>query len=182
VPDATGLELLAGELRESDAEAVLDTLYFRDKGAIDVVPARIREVLRFLKGKGFTFLASVHGLDYYPEEPRLGVQYELLNMHDVDRLTVRLRVPLDAPEVPSVTPEWPTADHQEREVYDMFGVVFTGHPDLRRILMPEDYEGHPQRRDFPIGGEPVLFTFQQAQGADYTIGSDPIHPGSDTPR
>ena len=63
---------------------------------------------------------------------------------------------------PSVTPDWPTADYQEREVYDMFGVVFDGHPDLRRILMPEDYEGHPQRRDFPIGGEPVLFTHNEA--------------------
>ena len=57
-----------------------------------------------------------------------------------------------------MTPDWPTANHQEREVYDMFGVRFDGHPDLRRILMPEDYEGHPQRRDFPVGGEPVLFT------------------------
>ena len=63
--------------------------------------------------------------------------------------------------MPSVTPEWPTADHQEREVYDMFGVVFDGHPDLRRILMPEDYEGFPQRRDFPMGGEPVIFTFNE---------------------
>ena len=64
----------------------------------------------------------------------------------------------------SVTPDWPTANHQEREVYDMFGVVFDGHPDLRRILMPEDYEGFPQRRDFPIGGEPVLFTKDEASG------------------
>jgi NADH-quinone oxidoreductase subunit C len=69
--------------------------------------------------------------------------------------------------VDSVTPDgpdgtgWPTADHQEREVYDMFGVIFRGHPDLRRILMPEDYEGHPQRRDFPVGGEPVIFTFNE---------------------
>ena len=60
-----------------------------------------------------------------------------------------------------MTPDWPTADHQEREVYDMFGVIFDGHPNLRRILMPEDYEGHPQRRDFPIGGEPILFTYNE---------------------
>ncbi len=100
----------------------------------------------------------MHGVDYYPEEPRLGVHYELLDMARVDRITVKLRVSTDHPEVDSVTPEWPTADHQEREIYDMFGVVFRGHPDLRRILMPEDYEGHPQRRDFPVGGEPVIFT------------------------
>jgi len=181
VPDATGLELLAGELRDADPDAVLETSYFRDKGRIAVNPARIRPTLRFLKSKGFTFLASVHGLDYYPHEPRLGVQYELLNMHDVDRLTVTLRVPTGAPEVESVTPDWPTADHQEREVYDMFGVVFAGHPDLRRILMPEDYEGHPQRRDFPVGGEPVLFTQQQAHGTDYTLGVDRPHEGSSTP-
>jgi NADH-quinone oxidoreductase subunit C len=182
VPDATGLELLAGELREADPEAVLDTTYFRDKGRISVAPHRVRDVLQFLKGKGYTFLASVHGLDYYPEEPRLGVQYEMLDMHNVDRLTVSVRVATDAPEVPSVTPDWPTADFHEREVFDMFGVVFTGHPDLRRILMPEDYEGHPQRRDFPVGGEPVLFTQQQAHGTDYTLGVDRPHPGSDTPR
>ena len=92
------------------------------------------------------------------EEPRLGVHYELLDMREVDRITVKARVPTDAPTLPSVTPDWPTADFHEREVYDMFGVVFEGHPDLRRILMPEDYEGYPQRRDFPVGGEPVLFT------------------------
>ena len=71
----------------------------------------------------------------------------------------KTRVTLDnGSRIESVTEDWPTANHQEREVYDMFGVVFDGHPDLRRILMPEDYEGHPQRRDFPIGGEPVIFT------------------------
>ena len=168
MPDATGLELLAQELREAHADSVLDTLHFRGKGTVIVEPGSVRDVLGFLRGKGYTFLASVHGVDYYPEEPRLGVHYELLDMENVDRLTVKLRVPIDAAEVESVTPDWPTADHQEREVYDMFGVVFTGHPDLRQILMPEDYEGHPQRRDFPIGGEPILFTYNDARGTDYT--------------
>ena len=157
MPDATGLELIAQELGDS----VIETSYFRDKAALLVKPESIRDVLETLRGKGFTFMASVHGVDYFPEEPRLGVQYELLDMKEVDRITVKLRVPLDAPNVPSVTPAWPTADHQEREVYDMFGVIFDGHPDLRRILMPEDYEGHPQRRDFPMGGEPVLFTYNE---------------------
>ena len=161
MPDAPGLELLAQELREAHADAVLSTEFFREKGAINVAPPAIGDVLEALRAKGFKHLMSVHGVDYYPEEPRLGVQYELLDRDALDRLTVKLRVPLDAPNVPSVTAKWPTADHQEREVYDMFGVVFDGHPDLRRILMPEDYEGFPQRRDFPIGGEPVLFTHNE---------------------
>ncbi len=168
MPDAVGLELLAQELTEANAGSVLDTVYFRDRGTIEIDPATIGATLEHLRAKGYTALMSVHGVDYYPEEPRLGVHYELLDMTSVDRLTVKLRVPLDDPVVPSVTPRWPTADHQEREVYDMFGVIFEGHPDLRRILMPEDYEGFPQRRDFPVGGEPVLFTIDEAEGTAYT--------------
>ena len=158
MPDATGLELIAQELRDADAGSVLDTVFFRAHAALLVAPGAVPATLQHLKGKGYAFLASVHGVDYFPEEPRLGVHYELLDMHEVDRITVKIRVPIDAPNVPSVVEAWPTADHQEREVFDMFGVIFDGHPDLRRILMPEDYEGHPQRRDFPIGGEPVIFT------------------------
>ena len=165
MPDATGLELLAAEL----GDAALETVYFRNRATLVVEASRIRAVLATLRTKGYTFLASVHGVDHYPEEPRLSVIYELLDMSRVDRITVKLRVPVDEPTVPSVTADapdgsgWPTADHQEREIYDMFGVVFEGHPDLRRILMPEDYEGHPQRRDFPLGGEPVLFTRDEAK-------------------
>ncbi len=173
MPDATGLELLAQELRESDEDSVLDTVHSRGKGMLIVEPSAIRSVLAALRAKGYSFLASVHGVDYYPEEPRLGVLYELLDMQSVDRLTVKLRVHTEAPEVESVTPDWPTANHQEREVFDMFGVIFSGHPNLRRILMPEDYEGHPQRRDFPIGGEPILFTVDEPKGDDYTVGSAP---------
>jgi NADH-quinone oxidoreductase subunit C len=159
MPDATGLELIAHDL----GEAVIDTVYFRERATLEIDPATIRATLLQLRAQGYAFLASVHGVDYYPEEPRLGVHYELLDMSRVDRINVKLRLPLDAPTVDSVTDQWPTANHQEREIYDMFGVVFEGHPDLRRILMPEDYEGHPQRRDFPVGGEPVIFTYDEAK-------------------
>jgi NADH-quinone oxidoreductase subunit C len=173
VPDAPGTELLAQELREAlSDDVVLATEFFRDKGAIEIAPSAIGDVLEVMRAKGFKHLMSVHGLDYFPEEPRLGVQYELLDRDALDRLTIKLRVSVDAATVPSVTPKWPTASFQEREVYDMFGVVFEGHPDLRRILMPEDYEGFPQRRDFPIGGEPVLFTADETAGTDYTLGID----------
>ena len=168
MPDATGLELLAAELRDAEADAVLDTTFFRDRATLIVNPAHVHGALRHLREGGYGFLASLHGVDYYPEEPRLGVIYELLDMDRVDRISVKLRVHTEKPEVDSVVDLWSTADFQEREVYDMFGVVFRGHPDLRRVLMPEDYEGHPQRRDFPVGGEPVIFTFNEREIGRYT--------------
>jgi NADH-quinone oxidoreductase subunit C len=163
VPDATGLELTAQELQEADAGSVLGTDFARGRATLIVDPEHVVGVLGRLQAKGYTFLASLHGVDYYPEEPRLGVLYELLDMKQVDRLTVKARVSTEQPRIATSTGLFPGADFPEREVYDMFGVVFDGHPDLRRILMPEDYEGHPQRRDFPIGGEPVLFTYNEEQ-------------------
>jgi NADH-quinone oxidoreductase subunit C len=169
VPDQVGLELLARELEDAIPGSVTQTTFFRNRATVEVAPTTIRGVLAALRERsGFRALMSVHGVDYYPEEPRLGVIYELLDMENPDRLAVKLRVSTNEPVVESVTPDWPTADHQEREVYDMFGVRFEGHPDLRRILMPEDYEGHPQRRDFPVGGEPVLFTYNDATAPGWT--------------
>jgi NADH-quinone oxidoreductase subunit C len=161
VPDATGLELYAQELRDRDDASVLDTEFHRNRATLVANPEKITLVLEALQGKGYTFLASLHGVDYYPQEPRLGVLYELLDMERIDRISVKARVSTDAPRIDSVVELFPGAEFPEREVYDMFGVVFDGHPDLRRILMPEDYEGFPQRRDFPVGGEPVLFTFNE---------------------
>jgi NADH-quinone oxidoreductase subunit C len=163
VPDATGLELTAQELRDLDGESILDTDFRRGRATLIANPPSVPKVLEHLHEKGYRFLASLHGVDYYPDEPRLGVLYELLDMERIDRITVKTRVPTDSPSVPSVVELFPGADFPEREVFDMFGVVFDGHPDLRRILMPEDYEGFPQRRDFPIGGEPILFTFNEQQ-------------------
>ena len=161
MPDATELELTAQELRDRDGDSVVDTEFHRGRAVLVVNPDRIKTVLVHLQGKGYTFLASLHGVDYYPHEPRLGVLYELLDMRRVDRISVKARVSTDAPAIASVVELFPGAEFPEREVYDMFGVVFEGHPDLRRILMPEDYEGFPQRRDFPVGGEPVLFTYNE---------------------
>jgi len=165
LPDATGLELIAQRVRDAvGEEAVTRTTFFRRQATLEVAPESVREVLEQLRDhdeEPFGFLSSVHGCDYMPDEPRLGVHYQLLSMARRDRLNVKTRLGIEEPTLPSVIELFPTADHQEREVYDMFGVVFEGHPDLRRILMPEDYEGFPQRRDFPIGGEPVLFTYNE---------------------
>lgn len=168
MPDATGLELIAGEIRDSAPDSVVATDHARGRAVIEVVPAATRPVIGMLKERGWSFLASVHGLDYWPDEPRLGVQWELLDMSNADRITVTTRVSTDDPRVATVCDLWSGANHPEREVYDMFGVVFEGHPDLRRILMPEDYEGHPQRRDFPIGGEEVIFTFNEPRMPGWT--------------
>jgi NADH-quinone oxidoreductase subunit C len=168
MPDAPGLELIANAVREKVApDAVVGTSYFREQACLEVAPGSVRDVLEFLKtdaDHAYNFLCSVHGCDYLPEAPRLGVHYELMNMRRVERLRVKTRVDVDAAVVPSVVELFPTADFQEREVYDMFGVEFEGHPDMRRILMPEDYEGFPQRRDFPLGGEPVMFTHNEPEG------------------
>ncbi|MBV9819761.1 MAG: NADH-quinone oxidoreductase subunit C [Solirubrobacterales bacterium] len=161
MPDATGLELTAHELRDGNEESILGTEFQRRRAVLLAAPAHVPLVLRVLHGKGYTFLASLHGVDYFPEEPRLGVLYELLDMQAVDRISVKTRVSTADPHVPTATEIHPGAEFPEREVYDMFGVVFDGHPDLRRILMPEDFEGYPQRRDYPVGGEPVLFTYNE---------------------
>jgi NADH-quinone oxidoreductase subunit C len=163
VPDATGLELTAQELTARAPDCIIGTTFQRGRAELRADPAQIHTVIEQLHAKGYTSLPSLHGCDYWPEEPRLGVIYELLDMETVDRISVKVRVTAEAPSIRSVVDIFPGADFDERECYDMFGVIFEGHPDLRRILMPEDYEGHPQRRDFPIGGEPVLFTYNEAQ-------------------
>ena len=167
MPDATGLELVAQRVRDKLGEhAVVDTAYQRELATLEVAPGAVRDVLGYLKMDDedpYPLLMSVHGCDYLPAEPRLSVHYQLLSMRRTERLNVKTRLGADDPHLPTVVDLFPGANFQEREVYDMFGVVFDGHPDMRRILMPEDYEGYPQRRDFPMGGEPVLFTYNEEQ-------------------
>jgi NADH-quinone oxidoreductase subunit C len=168
MPDATGLELIANELRDRFPGAVAGTVHHRGAATLEVSPGALLDVLGWLRddpAQGYRFLSSVHGADYLPAEPRFAVHYELLSMQRAERVDVKalLEDPGDPelPEIDSCVELFPTAEFQEREVYDMFGVRFRGHPDLRRILMPDSYEGWPQRRDFPMGGEPVLFTHNE---------------------
>lgn len=177
MPDAPGLELILAEINRSHPGAVVDTSFDREQAALIVDSTQILDVLTWLKespGQEYNFLSSVHGVDYLPAEPRFAVHYELMNRERHERLRVKALlndpavmseagVPSDTatqllPHIDSCVGLFPTADFQEREVYDFFGIIFDGHPDLRRILMPDDYIGWPQRRDFPVGGEPVIFT------------------------
>ena len=168
MPDAPGLELIRGEIERDHPGAVLATSFDREQAALIVDPERVLDVLSWLRdepGHRYGFLSSLHVADYLPAEPRFGVHYELLNRDRVERVRVKamLADPGDdaLPEIDSCVELFPTADFQEREAFDFFGIVFRGHPDLTRILLPEDYVGWPQRRDFPVGGEPVTFTYNE---------------------
>jgi NADH-quinone oxidoreductase subunit C len=202
LPDAPGLELIRGEIERDRPGAVLATSFDREQPALVVDPARILDVLSWLRdtpGQRYSFLSSLHVADYLPAEPRFGVHYELLNRDRAERVRVKAMLadpagadepaagqgasgqsprtdalarpqdsapaipPSDAdlPTIDSCVSLFPTADFQEREAFDFFGIVFRGHPSLTRILLPDDYVGWPQRRDFPVGGEPVTFTYNE---------------------
>jgi NADH-quinone oxidoreductase subunit C len=115
----------------------------------------VREACALLKENPacpMNFLADLTALDWYPSEPRFEVVYHLLSIPHKERLRLKVNVDSSSPVVESVTPVWPGANFFEREVFDLFGIRFQGHPYLRRILMPEDWEGHPLRKDYPVEG------------------------------
>ncbi|MBL8118481.1 MAG: NADH-quinone oxidoreductase subunit C [Anaerolineae bacterium] len=127
----------------------------------DYVPA-VAKYLRDTPGLIYNFLSDISAVDYYPDynrPGRFGVSYHLLSMLYKRRLRLKVYLPEDEPVVETVTGVWPGANWPEREVMDMMGVDFKGHPDKRRILMPEDWQGHPHRRDYPLGYEMPMFSF-----------------------
>ena len=193
MPDAPGLELIRGEIERDHPGAVLATSFDRAQAALIVDPEKVLDALRWLKdqpGQHYDFLSSLHAADYLPNQPRFAVHYELINRDRVERIRVKAMLedaspvggddredspgrgsprsetgpagqPL--PSIDSCVNLFPTAEAQEREAFDFFGIVFRGHPNLTRILLPDDYVGWPQRRDFPVGGEPVTFTYSEQQ-------------------
>lgn len=140
--------------------AVVDEIEEFGELTIEIRPERLLDVCRFLQGPpaSFTMLSDVTCVDF-PEAPgRFRMAYQLAALESGAKLRLRVWAGADEPSVDSVTSVWPTANWLEREVYDMFGVRFTGHPDLARILMPDDWVGHPLRKDYPLGGEEVTFS------------------------
>ncbi len=151
-------------LYEAFPEAIPTAGEFRGDVIVAVRREEIVNVARFLRDDPelrYRFLENLCGVDYLGREPRFEVVYHLLSLDHGHRVCLKVGVPEEDPTLPSLTSLWPTANYQEREAYDLFGIIFSGHPALKRILLPDDWEGHPLRKDVPQGKEEVSFTFNQ---------------------
>lgn len=152
------LKDIAGKLQERFG---LEWKEFREQISIIVPPERIIEVAQTLRDEfGFRMLSDETAVDYWPqEEPRFHVIYQLRNLEHLQFITLRVPLNGNVPHLQTMETVFPNANWFERELWDMFGIVLDGHSDLRRILMPYDWEGHPLRKDFPLGYEEVQFSF-----------------------
>jgi NADH-quinone oxidoreductase subunit C len=156
------LQLVVSALAERFGAEVRE---FRGDITLVVSPAQIVEVLTLLRDEhNFDFLEEETAVDYWPElEPRFHVVYQVYSIENQIRLGLRVPVSALSPNVPTVEGVYPNANWFEREIWDMFGIQFEGHSDLRRIMMPYDWEGHPLRKDYPLGYEEVQFTFDAGE-------------------
>ena len=159
-PTITDLEQLKDHpavacLQENSPGAIEAARFAHDELSLYIVRSSIRKACALLRDHPpcpFNFLSDVTCVDWYPAEPRFEVIYHLLSIRQKERVRLKVRLGDDAPALDSVTPIWPAANFFEREVFDLFGIRFLGHPYLRRIQMPDDWEGHPLRKDYPVEG------------------------------
>ena len=156
LPDAIQDDPVASAVEAFDPAALVAGQLDRGELTLEIAAARIAGVCRFLKDEQqFVRLSTVTGVDRYPAEPRFEVVYHLHSLTRNLRLRLKVRLAGDSPEVDSVTSVWRSANWYERETFDLFGVRFRNHPDLTRIMLPEDWEGHPLRKDYPVMGARV---------------------------
>ncbi len=149
-------------VRARFGDAVLDESEWRGDLALRLRPEALPDVAVFLREDPelrYIMLTCVTGVDYLGREPRFEVVYHFTSLELGHRLVLKVGVDEEKPHLPSIAKLFPTANFQEREAYDMFGIIFDDHPDLQRILMPEDWDGHPQRKTEPLVYEEVAFTF-----------------------
>ncbi len=153
IPEELNQDPIVAAIRERFPDAIQEAR--RDLGELTLIiaPGHLVEVCRFLKlEQTFVRLSSVTGVDWMPRTPRLEVVYHIESVARKQRLRLKAWAGGEPPAIDSVTPVWRGADWYEREVFDLFGVVFRNHPDMRRIMMPDTWEGHPLRKDFPVHG------------------------------
>jgi NADH-quinone oxidoreductase subunit C len=156
LPDNLREFAVAAAVETFDGEAVTGGKHDRGELTLEIAPARIVSVCGFLKREQqFIRLSTVTAVDRYPAAPRFDVVYHLHSIERNERLRLKCRLDGDSPEIESVTSVWRSANWYEREVFDLFGIAFRNHPDLRRIMMPDDWEGHPLRKDYPVTGPRV---------------------------
>jgi NADH-quinone oxidoreductase subunit C len=133
------------------AQYIVDAKWDRKELTLTVAPETIVAACIAARSAGYNFFEDVTGVDWYPAEPRFQISYSLLSHSLKQRIRVVARLN-EGQAIESITPLWPAANFYEREVFDLFGVTFTGHPGLTRIMMPENWEGHPLRKDYPVEG------------------------------
>ena len=146
---------VAEKLKAWDSRAVAGVLEFRGETTLVVRREHIVPVAEYLAKEpslGFNFLSDITVVDRFPLDPRFEVNYNFLSLLRKERIRLRVMLSGKDPVVPSVTPLFPTANWHERESFDLFGIHFEGHPDLKRIVMPDDWQGHPLRKDYPTEG------------------------------
>jgi len=144
---------IVAALLQWNQSAVEGAKFDRDELSIYMRREFIRQACAQLKAQGLVdFLSDLTCADYFPRQPRFEVVYHLLSIQRKRRVRLKVKLEGDDPVIESITPVWPSANFFEREVFDLFGIRFLGHPSLRRIMMPEDWEGHPLRRDYPVEG------------------------------
>jgi len=145
------LPKIISKIEDKFSDFTLDTTNFAGENVIHIKGSNNLNILKIFKNNGFNFLADMTAIDNLTLGgfERFSVVYHLLSHETAERVTVKAYVPEDKPELPSAESLWKTADWQEREIYDLFGILFTGHPNLVRIMNPDDYKGHPLRKDYP---------------------------------
>lgn len=131
---------------------LLDARWDREEMSLSVAPARIIEAAEAVKQAGYNFLEDVTCVDWYPAEPRFQVTYHIVSHSLKQRIRLMALLPGTAPALDTITSVWPSANFYEREVFDLFGVTFNSHPNMIRIMMPDEWEGHPLRKDYPVEG------------------------------
>ncbi len=153
-PDLEKNPILA-KIRAWHPEAIADLISFRGEITVVVPRQHLRPLAEFMYSDPdlkFTYLSDVTGMDRFPIEPRFELNYHLLSLSRRETIRLRVRLPGEDPVIETVIPVWPTANWHEREIFDLFGIHFEGHPNLRRMLLPDDWEGYPLRKDYPVEG------------------------------